>query len=481
MKKDHKKSVINAVSLFVLLFLVTGCADLTSYQSQVAEHTSTFLPRLDQDLIDRKLRANLEHETSLSFREACLQAAMVDVKLVELLAGLEKSKINVESAASNIWPRLDMRLKAELATADSDGDSVEPTGGIFIRYDIVKALTSGDEKAIREAYVLKDIVNIKLAVNRLAQKLYTQMARISSAEFTLQKRKEILDMTRKTLALAHIYGEQKRIKSEIIWQWEANVDRQNVNVLQAEQELLVAERTFNGFLGLSGATKIAISDKEPLLGEDLIVDHALPSASTIWSQHGQARLAEINAIAAEANLKLAKISGWPQVTADFGVGSIPLSTQSDTSDSVVTLSVQMPLIDMGDHRRKVAEAAITLDFVKTGLEKVAEMLWINGDNAFLRYRQTQKHYRYITALYDKVMNEQNEKKKLYEENYIDTLDVVPQRIQLMEIQIQTKEAGYRVQEAAIEYNLAVGNDFRPEFGTSLLNDLLAKRLFVQPE
>lgn len=305
------------------------------------------------------------------------------------------------------------------------------------------------------------------------------MAAISLAQLKLAKKKEILEMTLQASKLARIYGEQERVTSETVWRWEGNVDQRKVDVLQAEQELLIAERTFNSSLGLPGATEISISDEDEVMKERVMVNDTLPSASTIWSKHGKARLAEINYIAAEANLKQARVSGWPKVTADLGIGSIPITAEDDTSDSVVTLSLQVPLIDMGDHRRKMEEAAINLDVVKTGLKKVAERLWITADNTLTHFEQARKQYQYLVSLYDKVLKEQDEKKELYSEDYLDTLDVVPQRIQLMELEMRIRETADMVRKAANEYNLAVGNDFKPDFSSAFLKKLLAKRLFVR--
>ncbi len=481
MKMDQNNSVMQTLYLLVVLFLMAGCADLASYQSKVADHTASFLPHLDESLAGGMILGTEEGKTSLSFIEACERAALVDVSIVELLAGIEKAKIDVDSAASNIWPRLNLQLKTELSLGNSTRDDVVSTGGVHVQYDFIKALMAGDEQAVREAFVLKDIVTIKLSINKLAQKLYGQLTRVLLAQFKLKKRREILDFTQKGSQLAQIYGEQKRVASETVWRWQGNLDQQKVEQMRAEQELLIAKRAFNGLLGLPGATKIRISDEDELMGKTLILDPRLPSASQIWTQHGQARLVEINTIAAEANLKQAKISGWPKVTANFGLGSIPITTENETSDSVVSFSLQVPLIDMGDHRRKVAQAQINLDLVKTGLEKVAKVLWINADNAFLRLEEAKKHDQFIAAMYNKALTEQNAKKELYDEDYIDTLDVIPQRIQLIELEIKNREVTQMVQEAAIEYNLAIGNDFLPDFSSSLLNDLRAKQSFAPTE
>ena len=474
-----RRKNIHLLLLIGALFFVNGCSNLSTYQSSVASHTANFLPALDRELKAGGAEVGYAAERSLSFKAACIQAAMVDQGIVKQLLELEKAKIRVESAASNAWPRLDLQLKTELLVGNSDSDEVESTGGIYARYDIIKAFTSGDEKSIQEAYVLKNMIDIKLAINKLAENLYSQLLIISSARFKLQKRREILEMTGKASKLATIYGEQKRVSSKDVWQWAASVDRQKANVLQAEKELLIAERTLSTYLGLPGSLKIVIVDAEELLGEQDI-DRGLPSPSAIWSRHGKARLAEINYMVAEANLKRAKISGWPKVTANFGVGSIPISNESDTSDSVVAFSVQVPLFDMGDQRRQVTEAAITFDMVKTGLEKMAEILWIGADNAFVRHEQIALHFEQIVALYNKALGEQNNKRKLYEEHYIDTLDVVPQRTQLMEMEMEMREVADGVKEAAIAYKLAVGNDFSPGFSSALLNDLLAKRAVVSP-
>lgn len=481
LKMLRPKGIIYRCIICIVSLWVSGCASLATYQSQVDEYTATFLSDLDQKLIDGKLQMSLEGKDTLSFKEACLYAALVDSEIVELLAGLEQAKIHVESAASNIWPRLQLQLKSEMSAGDSNSDSVVSTGGVYIRYDFIKALTSGDEKAIRKAYVLKDIVNIKLAINRLAKKLYKQLAKVSSARLKLEKRKEALEIAQNAMRLAHVYGDQKRVSSETVWQWEGITDQHKASVLLAEQELLIAQRSFNALLGVPGAARITMTDQEEVLTNDFVIDLAMPSASTIWFRHGQARLAEIKYMAAEANLKQAKIAGWPKLTADFGLGSIPITNEVETSNSVVTLSLQVPLIDMGDQRRKVEEATITLDLVKTGLQKTAEMLWLSADNSFARFEQSQKQYQQITAQYDRAAKSQAEKKELYDEGHIDTLDVVPQKIRLMELEVRVRETLYMVQEAAIDYNLAIGNDFRPEFSSSLLDELLAKRLFARPE
>jgi outer membrane protein TolC len=223
---------------------------------------------------------------------------------------------------------------------------------------------------------------------------------------------------------------------------------------------------------------VKITDRQDVLAPYLSMSDQVPAPSEIWSKHSEARLVEVEFIAAEVNVKLARMEGWPRLQTSFGLGNVPLAGKSDTTGSLLQVSVDLPLWDGGDNERKVAKAEITRDFVKSRLSKKAFDLSNRAKEASYMFHTARENYRDLDGSFIEKNEQLQNESILLAENRLNTLELTLAQLNVIEADILRQEALAKMQEAGGNFRFSIGEDVIKDLVPILLDNLLHQHMIL---
>jgi hypothetical protein len=479
------KSYKYRLRLFFVLLLfglsVSGCQGKSTYHDKVKEVSSTFLAPMDEKFYSEQKtgpqRQNA-HDETLSVHQAVLLSAQRDDEVLAILAELKKAKIDVKDALSHRWPRLDFNSQADFPAHADNNAKTEYTGGAFFKYDLWKAIAVDEEHALRQALVRKEIEKLKIVLNGLSKKILHQISQISLLEYKIEKRKDTLSKVKTAYEVVKVYAQQHQADSTLVHSWKSRVDTLGFDLKKSEHELLAMKQSLAHMAGLSDVDNMEISDREAVLASYFSLSETAPAPSEIWSKHSEARLAEVEYIAAEVNVKLVQMENWPRLQTFLGLGNVPLTGKADTTASLLQVSLSLPLWDMGDSERKVAKAEITRNFIKSRLHKKAYDLTSRAKEAGYLFHMARANYQDLDGSFQEMNERLQGESILLTQNRINAPELTLVQLNVAEADILRQEALAKVQEAGGNFRFSTGEDVINGEVPSVLENLLHQHAII---
>ncbi len=468
---------INSFFLVICFVLLTtlglaGCSKV-QYKENVQNYTSSILFDLDKKVASQSPSAEeFAEKVTLTFAEACQKAAFADQQILSTLSELQKSSIDVDDAETHRLPRLSARVEAELPLNEHYDDDFELTGGLYFKYDIWKAVAQPDEVALRRSLVEKNLAQLHLHLNRIVGEVSKHLATLSLLDYQILKKSEALENAQKGFDIVELYAKQNRVKPLELSIWKKEIYTIYGELNQTEQKKREEYDSFLSLLGVPPNQIITISGSEEMMAKILEVPDKLPTPSEIWAIHSEARLAEVQYIAAEVLVKLTEMERYPKFDASLGIGSIPLTGNDEQASSLFQLSMSLPLWDAGDQQRKIAKAQIDRDAVKDRMQLKVLSLWRKAKRAKLLYGGALEYEKNLNNISKDSSEFYQGREKLMEEKRLDRLEILRDRIDLTHSAILKKEAEIKIREAAANYRFAAGYDIIDNIIPSLQRDLL---------
>lgn len=451
-------------SLLCLLFLTAilsgGCSGTPNYVSDTRQFSGTITKQLDSEyqVGDQKDLEVVNAQNQLSFTQAYLLAAQNDKKIAAILAEIDKANIDIDGAKSYRLPRFKLSADTDLPISSSDDAESELTGGVYVDYDIWRAVAVKDETVLRQALEEKSLHQLRLSLNALQKTLIKHLNRLAFLEYKTKKKQQALELALNARALAKIYTQNQRVGPEVLVGWESRIETLEVELENNGQELVAERYAVADLLGQNVTQQVTISDTEGILEQQQSTSNDTSSPSEVWTKHSEARLYELDLIAAEVAMSLVRLERLPKINASLGLGSIPLNNDLDTASSVVHFSLSMPLLDMGDYQRKFAKSRINRDRVKREMRLNATRLWNRMQVAKSVYEMTEQKLNRLDQSVAKAHERIKQKSILVEQTKIDNLSVLLDKINMVDLEILHQEAQITLRGAADDLRFAAGDD-----------------------
>lgn len=347
---------------------------------------SSTLARLDAQV--QKSSTAKGEENTLNLREASLLSAKNDPLFTGLLLQLSYHRLDQAQAESIVWPRLDLQVGYDQPIAGDNG-SGEFTGGVFARYDIWKAIFSKDLANYHVAEVRKTRLS---ALSLLKQKSLQLFLLEQERRALLRERKlrdQLLALATNGRKLCQAYAGMGQAGPEEATFWSLAVIQEEKGVRENESKLEENQGKLQGMLGTMGAESVSVNIPEEAWMR-APVDEGTLLPSEVWKSRDQARVLEMELVMAELAVLAAEREMLPNINLGLGLGQIPLGSTNETSSAVLQFGVSMPLLDFGDHRRKVAKAKRLRDQKKIQIEKAAISFWREAQVSHQRLVQAKR-------------------------------------------------------------------------------------------
>jgi outer membrane protein TolC len=477
----YRRRLIYILLLVWLSWIISGCQGKPAYQAQLRDISSTFLAPMDEKyLSDQKnaFQSQSGSDGSLSMQQAAILVAEKDEEVLAILAELKKAKIDVIDALSHRWPRLDFNSQADFPVNADNNKKVEYTGGAYFKYDIWKVVAVDDEHAMRQAFVNRELEKLKIVLNGLSKKILHQISQISFLEYKIQKRNDSLAKAKTAYEVAKVYVQQHQADSSLIQSWKSRIDALSLDLRKSEQELRALKHSLAHMAGLSDNNDVNITDRLAVLSAYFTMSDNVPAPSEIWSRHSEARLAEVEYIAAEVNVKLVHMESWPRLETSLGLGNVPLAGNGDTTGTLLQVSLSLPLWDQGDNERKVAKAEITRNFVKSRLSKKAFDLSSRAKEASYLFHTARENYKDLDASFNEMNNRLQSESVLVTQNRISTPELTLAQLNVVEADILRQEALAKIQEAGGNFRFSTGEDVIKDMVPIVLDKLLHQHAII---
>ncbi len=474
--KKHKGwyALTNVLLLLWICCAASGCQSSQQYRDEVKDLSSAFLVPMDtRYLHDEKGSRPLDGRArSLTVRQASILAAENDEKILAMLAELRKAKIDVKDALTHVWPRFDLHTQADIpVNADTDQDN-QLTGGVYIKYDIWKAIAVPDEHALRQALVNKELNQLKIALNGLLKNILHQLTQIDFLQYKIGRRSQSLTKAKNAYRIVQAYAEQNEVSDAVVQSWKSRIDALTLDLRKARQELRAIRHSFAHMMGFDTRQDIDITDMQTVLTSYESLSGTVPAPSKIWARHDEARLAEADYIAAAVNVKLKKMEGLPQVQTSLGFGKVPLTDTTDTAATLFQVSVNLPIWDLGDNERKVVKAEITRNLAKAHLKKEAVDLYDRAREAGSLLHAARRNYRELNASYVEMDKRLQDMSILMSENLLNPLEDTLAQLNVTDADIMRRDALARIRETGGDFEYSIGEDVIKGMIPVLMKDLL---------
>lgn len=461
----NKHKQICIILLAWVTCILSGCQGKQQYQDQLTSYSSTFLSQMDEKYYNKEkenlkdgLRSGQLQKKILSVQQSSILAAKNDEEVQAFLAEMIKAKIDVTDALSHRWPRLDLRAQAEIPDGTKNDKVDEFTGGAYFKYDILKAVAVGDEHALRQALVSREFEKLKIVLNGLLKKILHQLTQISFLEYKIERRADTLSKAKKAYEIAKIYTENSESNGTLLQSWKSKIDTLSLDLKKSEQELQAVKYTLAHMMGLMHATEFELTDQREVLSLYSSMSEAVPAPSEIWSRHSEARMAEAEYIASEVNVKLAQIEGWPRLQTTLGLGNVPFASSGETAETLFKLSIEYPLVDLGDTDRKVKKAEISRDLAKSRLNKKAFDLASRAQEAGGMFHAAKENYKDLDASCNEINERLQSGNILLAQSRLNALEFTLAELDVAEAEIMRREALTKIQEAGGDFRFSRGED-----------------------
>jgi outer membrane protein TolC len=369
MKSQAGYDFPRAMFLCVFLSLVLSCYSSQDVQSRLQQD---FRGIFDKELRTLTAKKTSFHSGETTFIDAFLLATQRDDRIKLNRVSYKQTLLDMKQAQSTKWPRLFGELIFEVPIkSNNDNESSFVTGGLFLKYNLLKAAFSSDSITVESAKAKRTLLQEQIMLQEIYSGLIFQLAELD------MRRREIgiLSTASKTaklgvdraMLLRHLgYRSLNEVRT-----WEMDLSRLKIKNLEAQKGVSDLEANLRVRLGLDLHQKLVITDcdkyfpqEEEYKGYVLDVPTLVAKA---FEQRNDIRIAEIDLFIAEMSILEAKRKRLPDLSLSLGLGNVALSNLEGTAPLVPSLRMSLPLVDMGDTERFVQRAEMDRDKIKEGI------------------------------------------------------------------------------------------------------------------
>jgi len=290
-----------------------------------------------------------------------------DVDFRRHVSAIAAKGVDVHQAASARWPRLGVGGDVEYPADDEDTDPQDWTSaGLRVRYDIMSALFAGDARWAAELAVAREAQRARAYAAGVGFGALQRVLHLKSMAMRGRVAGEALAFAREGVERARIASTEMQVA-----EWEERVHR------WALQERRFKADIADGWSELESACGRPL-DREAVTRQaaDLCPTGGLSRTelAEIWIERPDVQAAKLAYCLAELGVVDAKRHGWPRFSASLGLGTFYLDADNDSVPVLPSVSMSLPLLDMGDTRRRVSKARIEADLAERLLHDTVHRL-----------------------------------------------------------------------------------------------------------
>lgn len=294
-----------------------------------------------------------------------MQILSRDPEWIALETELKKNQIDNRQAETYTWPRWSLEFHAETPLQKNKTDT--SGGGIYLRYDFLKALFSSDAKSMESLKRDRLLQRQKM----FRKKIFSHLQKLLSELECARWEKRFAWQSVQTAREAVEYIEKQSGKPGLAY-WQGMLQESLRNDRMIRYRLMTLEESFRAFTGF----KPAREHKKLFSGFQAEIPASDPAdeVQLAWNQRPEVKISASDWILAELNITQMRRKRLPAPYASLGLGNILLSNQDEHAPAVPSFGISMPIWDMGDIQRQIQKAVLERDTVKNKLESFARNL-----------------------------------------------------------------------------------------------------------
>ncbi|HEU4792007.1 MAG TPA: TolC family protein [Flavobacterium sp.] len=393
---------------------------------------------------------------ALSLEECRKMALENNKRIISAQLQVDAAKANYEVAKTNALPTIDASVMGVHLGNPLDQIQVIPSDFASASIDVKQPIYAGGKIKLNKEASSKTIevyqsqkVLTETEVLLGVEKGYWLIVQAKEKVTLAQKYREMLKSLRQDLKNAVDAG--LTYKNDLL-RSEVNLNQAELNIIKANDALVLAKLNFSQIIGQAGDTNFAITDE---------VSGDFTSLLEIPNENVADNRPEIDMLKKAIDVekiktKIIKAEVKPQVGLSLsGFSSygdkINFSNGNDNLTSYYsTIGLTMPVFDWGKNRKKVKEQNFKIQSKQAELEEQKELVDIEVQNAYLQLNQSVKRIN----LSNSSLKQADENLRLANDRYrVGTIigkDV-------LEAQVIWQEAYSNTIDSKVEYKVNVAN------------------------
>ena len=288
---------------------------------------------------------------------------------------------------------------------------------------------------------------------------------VATTWFELRRRKELVrvaesgaERARTTLEATRAFAEAGTLPRKDVFQALADAENAQIGVIQARNNVRLAETSLRNAMGLTPLTPIEAAETA-LPAPGAAEEAAQPVAQLVaeaFAQRPDLKSSEANLDATRRVVKLARIDAGPQVVSTFSTG---FDVSPDTGyDSALLVGVSYPLFDAGASRAAVREARASLDQSERQLELTRQGIAAEVESAYLQRQEAQNRITAARSALDAAQENFTAATESQKEGVGTILDVITAQNQLVTAETNAVQAVYDYYNADARLQYAIGDN-----------------------
>jgi len=313
----------------------------------------------------------------LAFEEAFCRAISASPEIRALELALKQADIDAAQAKSIVLPRISagISVKAPIGASSIDPDNSLELG-VYVNYDIIKAVFYKDAVAVEKALILTKAKQLSYEVKKIFHRLMRRNVEIDFALKQKSIRHDALSDAQKALARVQRFRLLSKKTMKVVQGWESEVIQHKSALKSAEMVLNLKHQGLQQILRRCPGEKINVIGWEKLIPDIAVFTDAWfeegVKLDEVFKNRVEIQLKKLELFLAELGIEAAKRKKIPRIRASVGLGRIATDwSDNDTAPFVPEISVSMPLFDMGDVKRSIARAKIKRELAQEKLAAIA--------------------------------------------------------------------------------------------------------------
>jgi outer membrane protein len=392
----------------------------------------------------------------LSLEECRTMALENNKRIISAQFQLDAAKANYEVSKTNALPTIDASVMGVHLGEPFDKSPLVPTEFANASIDVKQPIYAGGKIKLGKEASSKTVeiyqsqkVMTQTEVLLAVEKGYWQIVQAKEKINLAEKYREMLKSLKQDLKNAVDAG--LTYKNDLL-RSEVNLNQAELNIIKANDALVLAKLNFSHIIGQHGETNFAVTDE---ISGGFTAISEIPNANVADNRPEIDMLKK--AIEVEKiKTKIIKAEVKPQI----GLGLSGFSSYGDNinfsngnnnlTSYYSTISLSMPVFDWGKNRKKVKEQNFKIQSKQAELEEQKELVDIEVQDAYLQLNQSVKKINLSTSS----LKQADENLRLANDRYkVGTIigkDV-------LEAQVIWQEAYSNTIDSKVEYKVNVAN------------------------
>ncbi len=359
------------MAALALPLLLAACSSVRELQDEAHQQMIQNLGRPEEPVA----MADLTAPRTL---QACYELALKRSPAVQSAAlGIEERNLEVEQARRVVVPRFSVRAMASPKVYAKD-DLTDPlSGGVFLSFDFSRALLHDHETRSSLAAAAIAQEERRLAEQSVAAELIETVARMvllqqqtAALEAEVELQREGLAATEKLVATG--------IEAADPLLWRTNLEDAEERASLANRDLRSAEAQLILMLGAGVAAPGLEAEYGAWLERERTSQPPRPVFTDLvglaWTCRPDVRIAGLRSVMAADQVTIARWSLIRSADLSFGAGHIENPRTEGYVRFLPVLSLELPLFDAGDFKRRVALAKLQSRRSQLEIERVGRSL-----------------------------------------------------------------------------------------------------------